>query len=434
MTVESENGPTENTKHEGPPIKTLQLGVYRVVTEVFPPLNLREQWNNASRLSSNWLRLIQVYRAHVEPAPVKPSTRHHFNRLEEPGPAIFQAVALRMPNWRRTLLAFKANLGSKHISERRAWLTFSSSIDVTYNMVGAIGQLTYISRTALSTGQGTIFGLLCLVHPVLEAVFERIPYNHPHIVEENDQHFLRMKGPPKGGDLPYPPLGRPHEHGMPFELKNVSFSYSGTAANALDNRQEHDRQAADAAVRRELRVAQRRRRGHQAYRLADLRHATAALTQDRHLYLLSLRENVGLGNPADVRDMDMIRAAARWGGAEEVIAKMGEGFETGLEHPRGLQYGVDVGGQDASGLVCVDEPSSNPQPRGGVAVVPEPQAGARRQDHALRHRPFAHLTKHADVILCLKDGRILETGTHTELMTFEREYCKMFKIQATAFE
>jgi hypothetical protein len=70
-------------------------------------------------------------------------------------------------------------------------------------MAGSIGQLPYISRTALSTGQGTIFGLLCLVHPVLEAVFERILYNHPHIVEENDQHFLRMKGPRIFSDSKY---------------------------------------------------------------------------------------------------------------------------------------------------------------------------------------------------------------------------------------
>jgi hypothetical protein len=97
---------------------------------------------------------------------------------------------------------FVGNLGSKHISERRAWLTFSSSIDVARN-AGAIGQLPHISRTVLSTGQGTIIGLLCLVHPVLEAVFERILYNHPHIVEENDQHFLRTKDPRIFSDSKY---------------------------------------------------------------------------------------------------------------------------------------------------------------------------------------------------------------------------------------
>jgi ABC-type multidrug transport system fused ATPase/permease subunit len=27
----------------------------------------------------------------------------------------------------------------------------------------------------------------------------------------------------------------------------------------------------------------------------------------------------------------------------------------------------------------------------------------------------------------MRDGRIIETGTHTELMTFEGEYCKIFQ-------
>jgi ABC-type multidrug transport system fused ATPase/permease subunit len=80
----------------------------------------------------------------------------------------------------------------------------------------------------------------------------------------------------------------------------------------------------------------------QEYRLADIRHATAALTQDHHLYPLSLRENIGLGNPAHVADMDMIRAAATQGGAQDLIAKLADGFETVLEHPRGMQWGVDV--------------------------------------------------------------------------------------------
>jgi ABC-type multidrug transport system fused ATPase/permease subunit len=34
----------------------------------------------------------------------------------------------------------------------------------------------------------------------------------------------------------------------------------------------------------------------------------------------------------------------------------------------------------------------------------------------------------------MKDGAILETGTHEELMARDGEYCKMFNIQAKAFE
>ncbi|KAJ7310590.1 hypothetical protein DFH08DRAFT_944013 [Mycena albidolilacea] len=566
MTAESENRPTENTKHQGPPIKTLQLGVYRVVTEVFPPLNLREQWNNGSTAFPTWLRLIQVactsgpwlfylfisadvWYTSIEPTPslhlssrvlaiIEIGLKNH----KPDGPAIFQAVALRMPRYTsRAQLAtdLTSVQGSKHISERRAWLTFSSSIDVACN-AGAMGQITYISRTVLSTGQGTIFGLLCLVHPILEAVFERILYNHPHIVEENDQHFLWVKGPrvfsdskykqdiiTGTGDILY------YAANAIFSPRRLSLATSATlhqsesllswmfdmllyrvrvmtgigpetlstsrgrrlalsaswpsirARNALRAEARtlkgYTRLAAHpipetspstpaprpmrwtmslAESRRgspsssSARTAARRRRGHQAYRLADLRHATAALTQDRHLYLLSLRENIGLGNPAHVRDMDMIRAVARWSGAEEVIAKMGEGFETVLEHPRGLQYASTWGTRRLwrRRSRMAKEADVSDRGRGAATISSIPnlhalhfwcrQARVRRRAQLeppeaewqlfqnlrqardgktmlfVTHR-FAHLTKHADVILCTKDGRILGTGTHTELMTFE---------------
>ncbi|KAJ7310586.1 P-loop containing nucleoside triphosphate hydrolase protein, partial [Mycena albidolilacea] len=671
MTVASKNGPTESTEYAGPPIRTLQLGVYRVVTQAFSPLSLREQWNKAPRVFPTWLRLIKdVYTSspwlfslllvvHIWHASIEPTLSLHLSsrvltiieaglKTGSPdGAAIFRAVALRMlclvftaavNLWSgrlesrledKVILKFQnlvlrsrlatdltgvqANLSIPRTSEQRAWYAFNSSLIATCNVAGAIGQLTYISRTILSTGHGATFALLCLVKPVLRFVFDRSLWNEPHIVEANNQHFLRMKGlrelsetqykqdiitgdivqhilqefrravkllgdtdtsevdeqygrlngatshiatrlardlpmiyyaahaifSPSGlslatiatlhqsesllsstldwgviyriqvlannlnpvktmydlertvhqtqsGDLPYPPLGRPHEHGMPFELKNVSFSYPGTTAKALDDITLSIKAgqlivvvgangSGKSTIVKLLTRLYDASSGSisvdgadiQAYRLADLRHATAALTQDHHLYPLSLRENIGLGNPAHVRDMEMIRSATRQGGAEEVIAKMGEGFETVLEHPRGLQYGVNVqktplaeafekmskeadvsGGErqrlvasrtfmrftsGAVKLVCVDEPSSNLDPEAEWQLFQNLRRARDGKTMLFVTHRFAHLTKHADVILCMKDGRILETGTHTELMALNGEYCKMFKIQATAF-
>ncbi|KAF8209316.1 P-loop containing nucleoside triphosphate hydrolase protein [Mycena galopus ATCC 62051] len=294
----------------------------------------------------------------------------------------------------------------------------------------------------------------------------------------------------KSGDLPYPPLDRPHEQGMPFELKNVSFSYPGTTTKALNNVTLSIKAgqlivivgangSGKSTIVKLLTRLYDASSGSitvdgadiQDYRLPDLRHATAALTQDHHLYPLSLRENIGLGNPAHVRNMDMIRTAARLGGAEEVIAKLGDGFETVLEHPRGVRWGNDVkkgdgtllaealekmtkeadvsGGErqrlvasrtfmrftsGAVKLVCVDEPSSNLDPDAEWQLFKNfRQARDGKTMIFVTHR-FAHLTKHADVILCMKEGSILETGTHNELMARDGEYCKMFKMQATAFE
>ncbi|KAJ7490994.1 P-loop containing nucleoside triphosphate hydrolase protein [Mycena latifolia] len=294
----------------------------------------------------------------------------------------------------------------------------------------------------------------------------------------------------KGGELPYPPIDHPHEQGMPFELKNVSFSYPGTAAKALDNVSLSIKPGQLIVIvgsngSGKSTIVKLLTRLYDAtsgtitidgadirdYRIDDMRHATAALTQDHHLYPLSLRENIGLGNPAHVDDMEMIRAAARQGGAEDVIAKQADGFGTVLEHPRGLKYGSDVqkgdktllaeelekmtkeadvsGGErqrlvasrtfmrftsGAVKLVCVDEPSSNLDPEGEWQLFKNLRnVRAGKTMIFVTHR-FAHLTKHADVILCMKDGAIIESGTHDELFELSGEYCKMFNIQAKAFD
>jgi hypothetical protein len=67
-------------------------------------------------------------------------------------------------------------------------------MDVAWNVTATVGQLTYISRTVLSTGHGSVFPLLCLARPALEAVFDRSLWSKPHVVEANDPHYLRMKG------------------------------------------------------------------------------------------------------------------------------------------------------------------------------------------------------------------------------------------------
>lgn len=69
-----------------------------------------------------------------------------------------------------------------------------------------------------------------------------------------------------------------------------------------------------------------------SYRISDLRQATADLTQDNTLYPLSIRENIGLGHPPCLSDMDMVIQSAKLGGAYDLISKLDQGFDTTL-HP-----------------------------------------------------------------------------------------------------
>lgn len=147
---------------------------------------------------------------------------------------------------------------------------------------------------------------------------------------------------------------------QPFH-RNVSFSYPGTTAKALDNVTlsikpgqlivivGHNGCGKSTIVKLLTRLYDATSgtitiEGEDVrnYRMADMRQATAALTQDHHLYPLSLSENIGLGNPAHVGDVEMVRAAAKQGGAEDVIKKLADGFGTVLERPRGLKYSMSV--------------------------------------------------------------------------------------------
>jgi len=204
-----------------------------------------------------------------------------------------------------------------------------------------------------------------------------------------------------------------------------------------------------------------------SYRISNLREATADLTQDHTLYPLSVRENIGVGYPACVSSLDMITQSAKLGGAFDFISKFEHGFDTTLEpvrtaylgqftgtHPlkevfNELEKQVDISGGEKQRLVAsrtfmrlrsnkikcvtVDEPSSALDPEGELELFQRLRdAKAGRTMILVTHR-FGHLTKHADLIICMKDGTVAESGTHEELMLKDGEYAKLYNIQASAF-
>lgn len=48
------------------------------------------------------------------------------------------------------------------------------------------------------------------------------------------------------------------------------------------------------------------------------------------------------------------------------------------------------------------------------------------------HR-FGNLTRHADLIMYMHDSRVVETGTHDELLQRKGEYARIWMLQAQAF-
>jgi ABC-type multidrug transport system fused ATPase/permease subunit len=101
-------------------------------------------------------------------------------------------------------------------------------------------------------------------------------------------------------------------------------------------------------------------------------------------------------------------------------------------------------------LLSVDEPSSALDPRGEFELFERlRQTGEGKTMIFVTHR-FGHLTKYADMIMwvshlifcsegltpqdrCMKEGKVIELGTHKDLMARDGEYASLYNVQAQAF-
>jgi ABC-type multidrug transport system fused ATPase/permease subunit len=157
--------------------------------------------------------------------------------------------------------------------------------------------------------------------------------------------------------------------------------------------------------------------------LASLRSQVAFVFQETALFDDTVEANIRLGNP-DASDT-AVRRAARIAGADEFICRLPQGYQTHLGRGGGrLSVGQKQRLAIARALVreapilILDEPTSALDPTTERALVAALREASR--DHlvmVIAHRLSTVRT--ADLILFLEDGRIVERGSHEELMARE---------------
>ncbi len=176
--------------------------------------------------------------------------------------------------------------------------------------------------------------------------------------------------------------------------------------------------------------------------ISAVRDRSAVLFQDFVRYLLSARENVGMGRWEAIDDLDSGVAATSAAGAHDFLEAMPNGYETFL----GPQF---FGGSDLSGgqwqrvamaraylrraeLVILDEPTASLDPRAEAALFSAVRdLFAGRSVVLISHR-FASV-RLADRIYVMDGGRVIESGDHEELMRQEGTYAELFRLQVAAF-
>ncbi len=171
----------------------------------------------------------------------------------------------------------------------------------------------------------------------------------------------------------------------------------------------------------------------------QLRDQSAAVFQDYTRFAFTLGENIGFGRSERMGDRSEIERAARQGGADTVAGGLPEEYETLLT--REFEGGTELSGGEwqrvaisrgfmrRAGLVVLDEPTASLDPQAEADVFRRflSMSGGRTTIVVSHRLGSARL---CDRILVLKEGRLVEDGTHDELVSRGGEYASMWDLQA----
>jgi ABC-type multidrug transport system fused ATPase/permease subunit len=173
-----------------------------------------------------------------------------------------------------------------------------------------------------------------------------------------------------------------------------------------------------------------------AFDLSSWRSRLAAVFQDFIRFELSLRDNVA---PAGAPD-EVIRAALQSAGALELAGLdtvLAKGYEGGTDLSGGQWQRVALARalcaiQQGAGVVLLDEPTAQLDVRGEAEIFDRILAASRHCTTILISHRFSTV-RHADRICVLEHGKVVELGTHDELMAKGGRYRTMFDLQAQRF-
>jgi ATP-binding cassette, subfamily B, bacterial len=178
------------------------------------------------------------------------------------------------------------------------------------------------------------------------------------------------------------------------------------------------------------------------YSVEDLRREIGVIFQDYMRYDMRVLENIGFGRVEDFDNRSRVAQAAAKAYAESVIEGLPGGFDQMLG--RRFEGGADLSAgqwqkialaraymRDAQVLI-LDEPTASLDARAEYEVFLRFSELTRGRMAVLISHRFSTV-RMADRILVLEHGRIIEQGSHGELLALGGRYSELFELQAAGY-